>query len=31
MFDQINIETLILKYIKGEFNEGEQREMDEWL
>ena len=31
MFDQINIETLILKYLQGELTEGEQRELDEWL
>ena len=31
MFDQINIETLILKYLQGELTGEEKRELDEWL
>lgn len=31
MFDQIDIETLILKYLQGKLAEGEKRQLDEWL
>lgn len=31
MFDQIDIETLILKYLQGKLTGGEQRQLDEWL
>ena len=31
MFDQIDIETLILKYLQGKLGEGEKRQLDEWL
>ncbi|MBB4026551.1 MULTISPECIES: FecR family protein [Butyricimonas] len=31
MFDQIDIETLILKYLQGKLAEEEKRQLDEWL
>ena len=31
MFDQIDIEILILKYLQGKLAEGEKRQLDEWL
>lgn len=31
MFDQINIETLIFKYLQGKLTGEEKRELDEWL
>lgn len=31
MFDQMNMETLIFKYLRGELSESERKELDEWL
>ena len=31
MFDQIDMETLILKYLQGKLAEEEKRQLDEWL
>ena len=31
MFDQIDIETLILKYLQVKLAEEEKRQLDEWL